>query len=345
MKHSHAWFMVAMFALTGEAIAQTPPSGMPAMPAMPQPPVASPPPIALPEVSVPTVQAPPAVAVPEPVAPSAATPALPAIAAASSPEDAEVTDEASTTEAPLYDAKGEAFSYGTSNLSLLFTPAQMNRMKTVLSIYEAARRNRSDTAIEVIEDAGPIEEAAPDFLKEPTSYPVFTLKSIAYRDARDWTVWIGDLRITPRTNTQEVRVIGVNRNLAQFLWKPEYHEALQQRANMKLFAPTVAVKHKMTSPNMAVLDAAAGQVTFTLRPNQSFSAGYMSTFEGKITSPNLPKIEGINEEEAMPTDASTNPIAAPAAGDTRATNPDNLDALLKSQQRPVGSTFQRALSK
>lgn len=337
--------MLAIIAVAQATAAQTPPGSMPAMPAMPVPeptpavaapaaPATAAPAVALPEVNVPTVDVPADVPIGADVllgdVPQSA-PALPAVA------DEEVADAAPVTEAPLYDAQGEAFSYGTSDLSLLFTPSQVSRMKSVLSVYETARRNRTDTTIEVVEDIGP-EDVEPVLVKEPASYPVFTLKSIAYSNARDWTVWIGDLRITPRKNEQEIRVLAVNRTMAQLLWKPPYREALQQRGNMKLFASTDAVKHKMTRPNTAVFDTAAGQVTFTLRPNQSFAPGYMATFEGKIPAPELPKMDSVEEEsEALP--------ATPAAGDTSAANPNNLDALLKAQQQPAASSlFRRALT-
>lgn len=339
--------VVGLLAVTHVANAQTPPGSMPAMPVMPAqqvpqlpaPPAAAP---TLPEVSVPSVSSPADVAIGADVllgdVPAPASASLPATAV----DEIKPAAEATNAAAPLYDASGQEFSYGTSDLSLLFTPTQISRMKTVLSIYETARRNRTETPIEVVEELGPVDVPTA-VIAEPDKYPVFTLKSIAYRDARDWTVWVGDLRITPRKNDQEVRVLAVSPNTAQLLWKPAYSEALQQRSNRKLFADSSKVRHKLTRPNTAVMDAAAGQVSFTLRPNQSFVPGYMATFEGKVASPELTKIEVAQPLEGQ---AGTDFVPqTPASGDSSAANPNNLDALLRAQQQPpTESTFRRALT-
>lgn len=316
--------------------AQTAP--MPSMPAMPgQQTNPAPPAQALPEVSVPTVS----VAVPESVpvaAPAALVPpsvVLPATVEQSNAPAASAVEAARENDVPAaIVGTSKDYSYGDSDLSLLFTPKQMQRMKAVLSGYEFSRRNRKDAPIEVVQEGSiPAIEMVP----EPALYPVFTLKSIAFRNARDWTVWIGDLRISPHKNNQEVKVIAVAPNRAQFVWKPAYSEAMRQRAVMKMFAPINAVKHKATRTNTAIFDSAAGQATFTLLQNQSFAPAYMATFEGKIASPTLEKLP---EEDKMPED-----IAPAETGDTSASNPNNLDALLKQQQKGgAASVFQRTLS-
>lgn len=335
-----------MLAASAQAQVAAPMPAMPAMPiepAAPGAPMPAPAPVALPEVSVPTVTAPASM----PVVEAPPAPAAPAPGEAVLPITAEPTPETPAVQQPVVEApvvtpdpNGE-FSYGKSDISLLFTSRQIDRMKSVLSIYETARRNQVNVPITVVEqELG--EELKPVSVEEPASYPVFTLKSIAYRAPNDWTVWIGNLRITPRNNEQEVRVLGVSANRAQFLWKPAYAEALQQRDSMKLFAPTTPVKHKMTRVNTALLDRAAGQVTFTLLPNQSFAAGYMATFEGKIASPALPKIAEDAEIPEVPAAQET----SPSSTNNSAENPANLDALLRSQQKsgPVNSLFRRSMT-
>ncbi len=354
LRHSSACLLLLIAAT---AHAQTPPASMPAMPGMPSMPAqpAAPgvaPAQQLPEVNVPSVAAPaamaPAAVAPPVAAPTATVPAA-AVPAASLPATQAAPVAPPVVAPPAADpivVSGNAsdFSYGDSDVSLLFTKRQMERMKNVLSVYETARRNRSDVPIEVVEeqaDAGPVATV----VAEPTVYPVFTLKSIAFRNASDWTVWIGNLRITPHKNDQEVRVLAVSPNRAQFLWKPAYSEAMRQRANLKLFADTSKVKHKKTAANTAIYDNAAGQVTFTLLQNQSFAPAYMSTFEGKVASPALTPLpkEGEQDDSGMLDGELTNEPTQPA--DTSAANPNNLDALLKQQQKGgAESMFQRSLN-
>lgn len=333
-----------VFLMAAAAQAQTPPASMPAMPVMPAAPVAQPSMVPavpaaaqqLPEVNVPTV-APAPTAAPAAPTPTAELPAVEAAPATTTTAPAEQPAAAAEQAPPLaMSADPNDFSFGTSNLSVLFTPRQMERMKNVLSVYETARRNRTDMPIKVVEEQ---EDFAPvaELVDEPKDYPVFKLKSIAFRNARDWTVWIGDLRITPNKNEQEVRVLAVGPNRAQFLWKPPYSEALRQRASLKLFAPTDKVKHKMTRTNAAIFDSATGQATFTLLQNQTFSPAYMATFEGAITSPVMPAMPTAEEQDK-------NEAALPA--DTSAANPQNLDALLKQQQNSgAPGLFQRSMKR
>lgn len=296
---------------------QAQPAPMPSMPAMPAAPNAAAP-VALPEVNVPTVAAPEAQVL-APVAPISIMQEPPA----ASPATAPLASEAPIALSP---ATQSGFSYGAADISLLYTPQQMERMKAVLAVYETARRLRGSTNIEVV------EEQVPDMpgvaIEEPETYPVFTLKSIAFRNARDWTVWIGDLRITPTTNNQEVRVLAISPNRAQFLWKPVYAMALQQREALKLFAPLQGVKHKTTRVNTAIFDSASGQVTFTLLPNQAFAPAYMATFEGNIAPVKLSPITDANTSAEI----AAPPPTPPGASTTSAANPANLDALLNQEQ-------------
>lgn len=342
--------MICMLLLTATAHAQDasapPAAALPSMPAMPVAPnVASPQPpsqisapaLELPEVNVPSV---PAV---EPM-PQAVPPAEPvaSMPAAEAPAKAAPVEIDPVSYAPV-DPEA-TYSYGTSDISLLFTPAQTKRMKSMLSMYESARRNNSNVAIEVVEEIASQFAPTPPPTEEPAMYPVFTLKSIAYRNPTDWTVWIGDLRITPSKNKQEVRVVAVSRDRAQFVWKPAYAQAMQTRNNLKRYAPIDKVKHKMTRPNSAMFDAATGQASFSLLPNQTFAPGYMATFEGKVIPPKLEPIKDGDGADGADAADGTKPEEIIAPANTSAENQDNLDALLKSQQKGgVNSIFQRTL--
>lgn len=282
------------------------------------------------------------------------------------------------TEAPAQPAKpaesvtpsaalDEPFSYGAFPSALMFAPSQIEAMKRVLNDYEMKRRLGTAGDIEVVEEQAP----PPVIVPEPDAYPVFTLGSVAYRARNDWTVWVSGLKITPKTNDQEIRVVGVGPGLARLAWKPAYIDTFKRRVAENKLAKADALKHKATRPNTAVLDAQEGKVYFSLKPNQSFVPGYMATFEGKVGSPTLEKMEPlpvpgaedvsaiINGDAAAQAQGETRDVLPPSAttglagdsirrmyqkaGGTSVANPqDTLDTLLKNNQNINAVVPQRA---
>lgn len=330
-----ASMLLPFLLLAGTALAQTPPAAPPMlMPTTPAPeaaPVTAPAATALPEVTIPTVA-------PQPLATDLpATDAAPATDASALPisPEAEATPAANATPIIIEPAvAAEApYSFGDVPFSLFYTADQTDKMRKVLTVYENSKRNNTPTSIEVVEE---VKELAPEvpkvIIEEPAMYPSFTLRSIVYRDKRDWTVWIGDMRITPKTNTQdsEIRVLGLTPTAGQFLWNPTYASKLAQRKESKAFADTKPVAHKMTKPNTAQLDGATGQVVFTLRPNQTFASAYMATFEGRMPAIPMQPVAEIDvpldetlKEALSPTGASGTPAeSAPAQGETVPATPE-----------------------
>lgn len=264
-------------------------------------------------------------------------PALPASPASAAEEAPAVTEEnqtppaaATTAEAPaaMPAAMLSPLSFGDFPYSLTMTPAQADAMKAALTGFEK-RIEMPKVEEEVVIDTTPKVE--PD---APASYPVFTLGSVAFRTASDWTVWLNGVRITPSTNMHEVKVAAIGPQMVRFAWTPSYLSALRERARLDKFADSGPVAHKRTNPNTAVFDREGGVVYFALRPNQSFAAGYMATFEGRIASPALEKL--VDE---------TVPAAATDAG--AATQPtqayDDLSPTQQKNMQGLGSDTIRSL--
>lgn len=286
------------------------------------------PPAAAPAVALPTVAAP--ATVPTTMGDSGTTP--PAAATAPDGSPLPVMPAATTDTAPIATTPGvpmslipgvtisgdSTFSYGNIPYSLMFTPDQIANMKNALATYETVRRTRGSGDI-LVEEA--IAPSGPT-VTEPNTYPVFTLASIAYKSKTDWTIWIGGVRITPKTNTQIVHVVSVAPNKATFTWDPEYMSFIVRRAQEHKFAPTDPVKHKLTQPNTAVFDTQARRISFTLKPNQSFSGGHMATFEGRINPPSLEPLTPL-DANGMPTTTETSGMtgAVPSTGAPVATSP------------------------
>lgn len=321
------------YAQDGPLMPDTPPQALPVLPAVrlpatatPVPPLPAPvsaPPMALPPVAAPSAVAPEPAAsspdsvsspIPDPVpapVPAPVSGAVPSSASSPAPVLPQLPGGQDALNLNTGAAESE-FSYGAYPYSLMFTPMQVEAMKAALTSYETMRRNGVSTEILVEEQ---ILAPAASVIDEP-DYPVFTLSSVFYRNGGDWSVWLGSRRITPRTNIGELRVVAISPNLVRFIWQPEAMVALRQRARLGKFAATAPVAHKLTTPNRVEFTPESDAVYFTLRPNQSFSAGYMATFEGRVSPPLLEPITDTPAEadSREPSAGGVGPKQVPLSG-------------------------------
>jgi hypothetical protein len=315
----YALLITAASGLLAAAIAQAPTGSLPATPPMPgdTSPAAMPLPLPLP------VPAPVPIPAPAPAAPAAVTDtALP-------PVPPEPVEPASAAPTPNGDSE---YSFGTATDSVLFTKGQTDAMKNTLRTFEGLRGSGAVTGEVQVTEALPVE-AAP--VSEPGAYPIFQLASVAYHTDKDWTVWVNNARITPKNNGGEVKVIAVKPDRVWFSWAPSYAQAVVERYRKKAYAPTDPVKHRLTIPNTASM-AADGTVMFSLRPNQSFVAGYFATFEGK---PAAPALAPLAPPEAKPGAAMTPEQATqiqglldPATGAPVDADMKRMDELITNRQ-------------
>lgn len=267
------------------------------------------PPPAMPEVSLPAVgsgefgQMPPLPAVEVEKkqsgasVPPSALPLLPDIAvkkpdSVGMPASSTLPTSSNPMPPPSESAAGAAlavpkdFSFGQSSLSILFLPNQMERMKSSIRTYESTNKEAKPSTLVAPE---PVVGKVGTKINEPDLYPVFYLASIAYDRPGDWSIWISGYKITSRKNETDVSILHVAPDSVTFLWKPDYGAAILRRKQDEVFAPTVSVKHKLAL-SQPIKVGEAGEVTFTLRPNQSFSVGYLSVFEGYVDSPKLQSV-------------------------------------------------------
>ncbi len=179
------------------------------------------------------------------------------------------------------------YSFGSYPYSLFFTGSQVTMMR--LALTTAENRPGVDTVeAEAVKDAN--VPAAPS---EPASYPVFFMNSIVYHSPTDWAVWVSGKKITPQTNPTDIKIVTLDNHQATFSWLPNYQQALIVRNAQHSFAPTTKVAHRLAARQGVSFNETTGTVTFTLRPNQSFAAGYMSVFEGSMQSPGMPPASGM----------------------------------------------------
>lgn len=222
--------------------------------------------------------------------PAAAAPEGAPVVGVEAPEEeaAEAPAVVAPVVAPAPPASGKIpGSMKSAKLSLFYTPSQVNAMTEALDAYEktlsmpAAARPSTPSPIKV-------EEVK---IEEPASYPVFYLSSIAFRASNDWSIWVSGRKITSDKNPTTLKVVSVTPEHVVFSWEPTYKEAIAIRKKRGMFAPLDPVKHRLTKSATYSYNEDTGVITFTLKANQSFTVGYMNTFEGFVASPSLPPLD------------------------------------------------------
>ncbi len=271
----------------------------------------------LPALNLPTVAVPAAANTPAAPAPDTALPAVTAPAAATPATSATADGQAAANPASAeLLPQPKQYSFGDSELSILFLPDQVSRMKDAIRSFEDTGKDAEKPTVVPEVVAAPV---APEIIEDPLVYPVFYLSTIAYDAPSDWSLWVSGYKITSRRNYTDLTVLNVTRDSVTFLWKPSFMKAIAKREKEKRFAPIDSVKHKLVPAQAVSIDPAAGSVVFTLKPNQSFAPGYFKTFEGYIDGPTLTAlpvvVAGANAGQvggSLPTnepfDANGNPV-------------------------------------
>ncbi len=202
------------------------------------------------------------------------------------------------------------YSYGTSPISVFFMPVQVDHMKTAIRTYEDSSH---DTATKFVAPQPVAEKVETVKIAEPADYPVFYLASIVYNAPGTWSLWVSGHKITSRKNNTDLTVLQVSPDSATFSWSPTYAPAIVQRHTSKQFAPTDPIKNRLLKTQQINLNDKGNAITFTLHPNQSFSAGYFSNFEGYVASPKMPAVAAAPSPAEPESIALTGPSRAPSA--------------------------------
>lgn len=239
---------------------------------------------------------------------------LPAVPPAGAAADATLppADEPNAA-APLFSVPeegGGSFSFGTATNSILFTPLQINNMKKALQAFESATTATTSEPTEEEVEFTVDKVIKKETIEEPKTYPSYHLSSVVYRGAADWSVWVNNIRITPTTNEGEVVVTQVQPDRVWFRWDPDYMRAVVTRIEHSDWAAHEKMQHRLVE-NTIVYDKEKGEITFSLKPNQTFAAGYFQVFEGRIAPPLMPE---VNIDDVLDGENEIAPDAAAGQG-------------------------------
>lgn len=153
-------------------------------------------------------------------------------------------------------AKPEAYR------STMFYRDELGRVETVIE----AKKNNEPLPVEGGADRGP--DAPEPQQRYVYTFPQFFLKSIMYRHAEDWVIWVNNKKITseqPRV-IPHLTVNGVTRNHVDFTYD------FTTDSNIEIHSASADPR----------IEAQGQQVQFIIEPNQTFSLYGWRIFEGPV---------------------------------------------------------------
>lgn len=161
-------------------------------------------------------------------------------------------------------------------ISIFFTPEELQRMRTALIAYEKSKKAKISNAeskandfLNQLTDSEP--KAKPAQVEKVYVYPQFFLNSLVFDAEDDWVVLVNNQRFSAKVpqSDPELKVLNVDREKVSLEWTPKKMDRVMESWE------------KNVNEQIGV-DPVVGTVTFTLRPNQTFSSYAMRVLEGKV---------------------------------------------------------------
>lgn len=194
-----------------------------------------------------------------------------------------------------------------ANPSLFFTPEEINSIRTAINVYEGVDSGEGQDFLTKLTG---IENPNAPKQKRIYVYPQFHLESIIYRGRNDWIAWINNQKLSNAGPALgEIRIMDIDRGHVMVQWTP---------ANMK----RVLQSWDPLAETFVQVDTGQGTVTFTLRPNQTFSSYRMKVLEGKVVP--------VQVEETVSRTSTTQaeaPVSLPASETPAAVVPPPVNDL------------------
>lgn len=144
----------------------------------------------------------------------------------------------------------------------------------------------------------------------PTEAPAYYLKTIMYFNPHNWTLWLNDKKMTDTADKQmgNITAVLVNKDQAVFTWKDSRIDLISP--NWKNgFIPMDNEQYASPEKNI-VVDANTGNISFILKPNQSFVSSPLQIVEGKATTTSLGAGQAITNASLSNGNPSPAPLTA-----------------------------------
>lgn len=187
--------------------------------------------------------------------------------------------------------------------SIFFTQEEMRLLREALKAYDRFRMIKSSDAQNQAKDfLNQLEEAKKTQFEKSYEYSQFFLESLVYHTPDDWYVRVNKQKLTPdKPEKFGLKAVAVDSEKVLFEWRP---------ADMQ---PVMETWSKNAN-NSITIDQVAGTVTFTLRPNQTFSSYLMKVLEGKVKPVRLDGADGVKSPQGTDPASPNGLSASPATG-------------------------------
>lgn len=227
--------------------------------------------------------------------------------------------------------------------SLMFDDEKVKNLLAVYRAYLMGQRQdvTSDEAEGLDVEALLNQMDVPEEAKEtPEEVLKFSLNSIVYENANDWSIWVNGVRYGRKQamegfilDRSTLKVIDANDKSITYIWTPkaESFDRVQTRWEEKEQLGNLVENPKEALKQHVVFDKEAKTVTITMRPNQTFISQFMSVMEGR-DAPRQPAtadadaaMDGVEETPVIPTPPSPFPIEPEMRGESEVReNPESV---------------------
>lgn len=261
----------------------------------------------------------------------------PSKASAESVENAEKKQEnpVSAEQSAEVDAEDEEVftpSYGTWGYSLMFSDADLDRIKKVLRAYESKRDGSAQSQVGLTakqQISNLLQGDGTDAVGTKLTLPSFYLRSIAYNSAKNWTIWLNSTMIASddKDVMEHIQVVSVAPERVSFVWSvgDEFVGTLKRiqkidskKEDAENTSEDVAANRVMQGKSTHYFDAVKKEYHFSLGINQFLSVEYDEVYEG---IPEGMKIVSLDDEATAGDKGKANAVnAATKVNDSRANN-------------------------
>lgn len=157
--------------------------------------------------------------------------------------------------------------------TVMFSPEEYQLLGQAISVYE--RKTGRQAAV----SSAPVKGNAATIAPSTARTPNFYLGSIMYFSPDQWAVWLNNKKYSKDKMINEVDLLGVQSDKVQMRWKVNSLDVIVPDWRSKLVLGNAG--NYISRDNAVSINNAGTEITFTLRPNQSFLSSKMKIVEGR----------------------------------------------------------------
>ena len=170
--------------------------------------------------------------------------------------------------------------------SLFFSQEEMAHIRDAVAAYQKLRNANLNAPGNTGKNAvnPPQDQEKSEQITRSTVYAQFFLASLAYHSPHDWAIQINNQRITSSKQQESLRlrVLAIDNDKVTLEWQPYDMVSINDVWNRMPHTQEQKNTGQQNAAKTEEVKVDESTVTFTLRPNQTFSSYAMRALEGKV---------------------------------------------------------------